>query len=121
MPELFIELLSEEIPARMQRSAAADFERLLIGALAPIHPRNPRTWCGPRRIALQVEVAAAAAATRITERGPRIRAPEQALAGFVRKHGVDRDQLRRDGDYWVVDHAADAEPAASLIASAVPA
>lgn len=120
MPELFIELLSEEIPARMQRGAAADLERLLSSALAAIAPQEVRTWFGPRRLALRAKVAAHVAALSSSERGPRTGAPEQALTGFLRKHGATRDQLRQEGDYWVLDKQAEAVSASALVASIVP-
>jgi len=52
MPELLLELFSEEIPARMQARAAEDLARLLTEALAPIAPHAVQTFYGPRRIAL---------------------------------------------------------------------
>jgi glycyl-tRNA synthetase beta chain len=120
MPELFLELFSEEIPARMQARAADDLSRLCGDALAPLGPKELRTWYGPRRIALSAKIAGSVAPSSSTERGPRANAPEQALAGFLRKHGASREQVRQDGDYWVLDKTSDAIPAASLIAAAVP-
>jgi glycyl-tRNA synthetase beta chain len=119
--ELFIELFSEEIPARMQRGAAADLERAIATALAALTPTNITTWYGPRRIALRADLAPEVAATQSTERGPRATAPEQALTGFLRKHNAERSQLRQDGDYWVLDKRANAILAADLIAGAMPA
>ncbi len=55
-----------------------------------------------------------------SERGPRANAPEQALAGFLRKHGASREDLRQEGDYWVLERRANAMPAADLIAAAMP-
>ena len=52
MPELLLELFSEEIPARMQAQAADDLARLVTQALAPLTPTGVRTFYGPRRIAL---------------------------------------------------------------------
>ena len=75
MPELFLELFSEEIPARMQRGAAAELERLVGSGLGAIAPANVATWFGPRRIALRADVAAEVAAAASTERGPRVSAP----------------------------------------------
>ena len=120
MPELFLELFSEEIPARMQARAADDLARLATEALAPLSPASIRTFFGPRRIALAAEVAAQVTAGGSTERGPRANAPEQALAGFLRKHNASREQLRQEGDYWVLDKTAAAIPAAALIAGAIP-
>ncbi len=120
MPELLLELFGEEIPARMQARAADDLARLAGAALAPLLPQAPMTFHGPRRIALSCTVAAGVAETRSSERGPRIAAPEQALAGFLRKHGAARDALRQEGDFWVLDRISPGIAAAALIARELP-
>ncbi len=120
MPELFIELFSEEIPARMQRGAALELKRAATTALASIAPAEMTTWFGPRRIALRASVVAEVAAAASVERGPRASAPEQALAGFLRKHDASRAQLRQDGDYWVLEKRTTAIAAADLIAGVMP-
>ena len=120
MPELFVELFSEEIPARMQAGAVAALERAVGTALAPLFPNLIETFHGPRRIALRAEVAAAVVATATSERGPRLAAPEAAVAGFLRKHGADRSQLRAEADYWVLEKRAEAVSAAAAIAGALP-
>src|SRR5262245_12165460 len=120
MPELFLELFSEEIPARMQARAAEDLSRLCGEALAPLAPAEIRTFYGPRRIAYAARIASQVAATSTQERGPRASAPEQALAGFLRKHNAVREQLRQEGDYWVLDKASPAVPAATMIATILP-
>ena len=97
MPELFLELFSEEIPARMQARAADDLARLVTESLASLTPQNPRTFYGPRRIALATQLTQEVAATSTIERGPRATAPDQALAGFLRKHNAAREQLRVEG------------------------
>ncbi len=121
MPELFLELFSEEIPARMQARAADDLVRLAADALAALSPSGLRSFHGPRRIALAAQVAAKVAASSSTERGPRSSAPEQALAGFLRKHNATRDQVREENGYWVLDKTAAAVTAQDLIAGAIPA
>jgi glycyl-tRNA synthetase beta chain len=120
MPELLLELFSEEIPARMQARAADDLFRLVGEALAPLAPANMRTFFGPRRIALAAEVAAGVAAGQTSERGPRRSAPDQAVAGFLRKHGASHADLREDGDYWVLDRTAPGIDAAALVARELP-
>ena len=120
MPEFFLELFSEEIPARMQRGAAAELERAVTSALSALSPHLIETFSGPRRIALRAEVEPGVAAASSTERGPRANAPEQALTGFLRKHNADREQLRQEGDYWVLEKSAAAVSAATLIAGAIP-
>jgi len=121
MPAFFLELFSEEIPARMQRDASIALERLVHEHLGPLMPTSVKTFYGPRRIALAAEVSDGVAAASTTERGPRASAPEQAITGFLRKHNAAREQLRQEGDYWVLEKSAAAVPAAALIAEAVPA
>ena len=121
MPAFFLELFSEEIPARMQARAAEDLARLLTEALAALSPANVHIFFGPRRIALAADVSSGVAAVSTTERGPRANAPEQALAGFLRKHGASKEQLRQEGDFWVLEKAAAAVSADSTIAQVVPA
>ncbi len=120
MPDLLLELFSEEIPARMQARAADDLARLLTEALAPLAPTDVQTFHGPRRIALAAAVRDGVPARSSSERGPRVSAPDQALAGFLRKHGAARDQLARDGEHWVLTFQTPATPAADLIAAALP-
>jgi glycyl-tRNA synthetase beta chain len=120
MPEFFIELYSEEIPARLQARAAEDLGRLTADALAAIAPSGIRTFFGPRRLALAAEVRAEVPAARTVERGPRITAPEQALAGFLRKHGATRDALRQEGEFYVLEKASPATRAAALIEASLP-
>jgi glycyl-tRNA synthetase beta chain len=117
----FLELFSEEIPARMQARAAEDLAKLISEALSGLAPVNIRTWYGPRRLALAADVNGQVAALDSPERGPRVSAPEQAVLGFLRKHGASRDQIRQEGDYWVLARQSAAVPAPDLIASAVPA
>ncbi|AHJ63994.1 Glycyl-tRNA synthetase beta chain [Granulibacter bethesdensis] len=121
MPELLLELFSEEIPARMQVKAGEDLVRLAGEALADLSPRDLRWHVGPRRLALTATVEAGVPARSGNERGPRIGAPEQALAGFLRKHGADRSALREEGDYWVLDTSSPGREAAALIAEVIPA
>ena len=120
MPELLLELFSEEIPARMQARGAEDLARLVAAALAPLEPAAVQTFCGPRRIALAARVKVGVAATSSVERGPRVSAPEQALAGFLRKHGAAREQLRQEGEFWVLDKTSAGIDAAALIAREIP-
>ncbi len=121
MPEFFLELFSEEIPARMQARAAEDLARLVAEGLGALSPQGMSTFHGPRRIALAARLAPEVVAIRTVERGPRATAPEQALTGFLRKHNADAAQLRVEGEYWVLDKAAPSVPAAALIAAVMPA
>ena len=120
MPEFFLELFSEEIPARMQARAADDFSRLVGEALAPLAPAEIRSFSGPRRLALAASVARGVPESRGSERGPRRTAPEQALAGFLRKHGATREQIREEGDFFVLDRVVPGIAAAALIGREIP-
>jgi glycyl-tRNA synthetase beta chain len=120
MPAFFLEILSEEIPARMQARAAEDLSRLLGEALAALKPRAVKIFYGPRRIAYAAEIDSELAATSLIERGPRIGAPEQALTGFLRKHHAERKDLREENGFYVLEKATPAASAASLIESSLP-
>jgi len=101
MPQLLLELFSEEIPARMQGGAAHDLERMAADRLkaAGLTYDALTTYAGPRRLTLVVEGLPASTPDRSEElKGPKASAPPQALEGFLRKTGLTRDQLvERDG------------------------
>ncbi len=120
MAEFFCELFSEEIPARLQARGAEDFARFLSEALSALSPSAVRSFSGPRRIAVAATVVESVPAARSTERGPRVAAPEAALLGFLRKYGASRDEVRQEGDFWVLERATPAVAAAALIASVMP-
>ena len=92
MPDLLIELLSEEIPARMQPRARADLKRLVTGGLveAGLTYAGAEAFSTPRRLALTVQGLTARSAGKVVERkGPAIDAPKQALEGFLRSLGIN--------------------------------
>lgn len=120
MPELLLELFSEEIPARMQARAAEDLRRLLHAELAALMPEAPRVWYGPRRLTLAGPMERRAETPGREERGPRVGAPDQALLGFLRKHGASRDALVQEGQFWVLAKPGQVIEAAALLARAVP-
>lgn len=106
MPQLLIELFSEEIPARMQAGAARDLERMAAERLkaAGLSYEALTTYAGPRRLTLVVDGLPSATPDRSEEvKGPRTSAPDQALEGFLRKTGLTKDQLtERDGVWFGV-------------------
>jgi glycyl-tRNA synthetase beta chain len=120
MSEFFIELFSEEIPARMQRDAAAQLEKLCASVLAPLHIHLAQSFFGPRRFALHARLSEQTDASVIEERGPRLSAPEQALAGFLRKHDATQDQLVQEGEFWVLRKNKPARSARELILEVLP-
>ncbi|MEL6915720.1 MAG: glycine--tRNA ligase subunit beta [Pseudomonadota bacterium] len=96
MPDLLIELFSEEIPAGMQPRAAADLERLVCEGLAGagLTFEAATHFATPRRLALSVTGLLAESPTTTEERkGPKVGAPEKAVEGFLRGAGVTRDAL----------------------------
>ncbi|MBE7211521.1 MAG: glycine--tRNA ligase subunit beta, partial [Gluconacetobacter diazotrophicus] len=120
MPELFVELFSEEIPARMQEAAASALVRSMAEALAALKPRDARSWWGPRRIAAAFAVEPEVPGAEVAERGPREGAPEQALAGFLRKHGAAREELASENGFHVLRRHTAAVGAAEAVARAMP-
>ncbi|MSP04359.1 MAG: glycine--tRNA ligase subunit beta [Acetobacteraceae bacterium] len=120
MAEFFLELFSEEIPARMQARAAEDLSRFLTESLAPLTPVQIQIFYGPRRLAFAADMSDGTPASRISERGPRANAPDQALAGFLRKHNATRDDARQEGDYWLLEKSLPAVSATTLIADVMP-
>jgi glycyl-tRNA synthetase beta chain len=106
MPQLLLELFSEEIPARMQQGAARDLERMVAERLkaAGLTYEALTTYGGPRRLTLVIDGLPSATPDREEElKGPKASAPEQALEGFLRKTGLTREQLvERDGILFAV-------------------
>lgn len=108
MAELLLEILSEEIPARMQARAAEDLKRLVCDGLkgAGIGFETARAYVTPRRLALVVEgIPAVRDDVSEEKRGPRVGAPDQAVQGFLKGAGLaSLDQAeKRDtgkGEFW---------------------
>ncbi len=91
MPDLLLELLSEEIPARMQAQAAADLQRLVTNALVDrgLTYEGAQCFATPRRLALHVVgLPARQPDTREERKGPRVGAPEAAVQGFLKSAGL---------------------------------
>jgi len=122
MTDFLLELLSEEVPARMQARARNDLARMFAEQMseAGVAAGALETFSTPRRLVLIArEVADATEASREEIKGPRTSAPPQALEGFLRKTGLTKDQLEdRDGVYFaVIDRPG--RNAAEVIAVAV--
>ncbi|MEM1074561.1 MAG: glycine--tRNA ligase subunit beta [Pseudomonadota bacterium] len=96
MPDLLIELLSEEIPARMQTRAAEDLKKLMTDGMVErgLTYASAAGFATPRRLTLVVDGVLAESPTTVDERrGPRADAPEKAIEGFLRGAGLTRDDL----------------------------
>ncbi|MER8835746.1 glycine--tRNA ligase subunit beta [Mesorhizobium sp. M0909] len=129
MPDLLLELRSEEIPARMQRKAAGDLKKLLTDGLveAGLTYEAAREYWTPRRLALDIRGLTARSKDISEEiKGPSTKAPEQAVQGFLRKAGlasiadahVHSDPKK--GDFYVAHIARPGRPAEQIIAELVP-
>ncbi|WP_299649369.1 glycine--tRNA ligase subunit beta [uncultured Jannaschia sp.] len=123
MPDLLIELLSEEIPARMQARAADDLKRLVTNGLveAGLTYAGAVAHATPRRLVLALEGLTEASPTTTEERrGPRTDAPEKAIEGFLRSTGLARDDLAvkddRKGQVYVAKITRPGRPAAEIVA-----
>ncbi|MFC3162390.1 glycine--tRNA ligase subunit beta [Ciceribacter thiooxidans] len=129
MPDLLLELRSEEIPARMQRKAAGDLKKLVTDALveAGLTYEGAREYWTPRRLALDIRgLTARSADVREEKKGPRVDAPEKAIEGFLRGAGlsdVSQAQVVSDpkkGDFYVAFIEKPGRPAEEIIAAVMP-
>lgn len=130
MAELLLELFSEEIPARMQARAAEDLKRLVTEGLKAqgLEAGEARAYATPRRLALVVEGVPARSPDLSEERkGPRVNAPAQAIAGFVKSAGLtsieDAEVVKDDkkGDFYVARIDRPGRVAREIVAEVVPA
>jgi glycyl-tRNA synthetase beta chain len=130
MPDLLLELRSEEIPARMQRKAAGDLKKMLTDGLveAGLTYDAAREYWTPRRLALDIRgVTARSKDVREEIKGPSTKAPEQAVQGFLRKAGlssVSEAHVHSDpkkGDFYVAHLVKPGRATEEIVAELVPA
>jgi glycyl-tRNA synthetase beta chain len=123
MPELLLELFSEEIPARMQRAAAEDLKTSLAKRLADagIAATSAACYVTPRRLAVHLDGVPAQQPDRSEERkGPRVGSPDQAINGFLKAAGLaslDQAEQRDTGKgvFWFAVSAVKGRPSAELL------
>jgi len=129
MPDLLLELRSEEIPARMQRKAAGDLKKLLTDALveAGLTYEGAREYWTPRRLTLDIRgLTAHSADLREEKKGPSVTAPQQAIDGFLRGAGltsIDQAETRTDpkkGDFYVAVITRPGRSAEAIVADVMP-
>jgi len=128
MPDLLLELFSEEIPARMQGKAADDLKKLVTDRLvdAGLVYDGARAFVTPRRLALTVQgIPAKQPDVKEEKKGPRVGAPEQAIAGFLKAAGlasIDQAKVQPDkkGDIYVAVIEKPGRAALDVIAEIVP-
>lgn len=123
MPDLLIELFSEEIPARMQTRAADDLKKRVTDGLveAGLTYAHASAFSTPRRLTLTLEGMLAESPTVREERkGPKVGAPEKAIEGFLRGAGLTMDQLEEretpKGNVYFATIEKPGRPAAEIVA-----
>ncbi|MCF1434779.1 glycine--tRNA ligase subunit beta [Agrobacterium vitis] len=129
MPDLLLELRSEEIPARMQRKAAGDLKKLVTDALvdAGLTYEGAREYWTPRRLVLDIRgLTARSADVKEEKKGPSVSAPEKAIEGFLRGAGlasIDQAVVKTDpkkGDFYVAMIDKPGRSAEEIITEVMP-
>ena len=130
MPDLLLELFSEEIPARMQTQAAADLRRLVTDALVArgLLYEGAASFATPRRLALHIAgLPARQPDSREEKKGPRVGAPEAAIQGFLKSAGLaslDQATIQKDakkGEFYVAVIERPGAATIDLLAEIIPA
>ena len=129
MPDLLLELFSEEIPARMQRRAAEDLKSLVTNALVErgCLYEGAQAFATPRRLALHIiGLPAHQPDVREEKKGPRVGAPQQAIDGFLKGAGLtdlSEATIQNDpkkGDFYIAIVESKGRPTADVIADLLP-
>ena len=129
MPELLLELFSEEIPARFQKKAADDLKKLVTDALVDngLVYESAASFATPRRLALTVTgLPAASPDTREEKKGPRVGSPDKAIEGFLRGAGlssIDEAKIESDpkkGEFYVAVIEKKGRAATEILQTVLP-
>src|SRR6187401_1311589 len=124
MPDLLLELFSEEIPARMQARAADDLKKMVTDKLvdAGLVYEGARAFATPRRLALTVQgVPARQPDLKVERKDPRVGAPDGAIAGFLKAAGltsIGEASIQKDpkkGDFYIALTEKPGRPAIDVI------
>ncbi|HEY1475195.1 MAG TPA: glycine--tRNA ligase subunit beta [Pseudolabrys sp.] len=128
MPDLLLEFLSEEIPARMQARAADDLKKMVTDRLvaAGLVYEGAKAFATPRRLALSVHgVPVRQPDIKEEKKGPRVGAPQNAIAGFLKAAGlqsIDQAKVQPDkkGDFYVAVIEKAGRSALDVLAEMIP-
>jgi len=129
MPDLLLELFSEEIPARMQAKAADDLRKMVTDKLVAegLVYDGAKSFATPRRLALTIHGLPARQPDLKDERkGPKVGAPDAAVQGFLKATGLkslDEAKIQKDpkkGDFYVALIEKPGRPAIDVIAEIIP-
>ncbi len=127
MPDLLLELFSEEIPGVMQAQASADLKRMVTERVvdAGLTYASAGAFATPRRLTLTIEGLLSESPTlRQERRGPRVDAPQKALEGFLRSQGLTQSDVtqrtEKKGTFWVATVTTPGRPAEQILAQVIP-
>ncbi len=129
MPDLLLELFSEEIPARMQAKAADDLRRMVTDKLVAqgLVYEGAKAFATPRRLALTVHgIPARQPDLKEERRGPRVGGPDAAVQGFLKATGLaslDEAKIQRDpkkGDFYIALIEKPGRPTLDVLADMLP-
>ena len=127
MPDLLLEVLSEEIPARMQAGGAQELERRVLSRLedSRLAHEGAETFATPRRLALLVKGLPAVQPDITVERkGPRVNAPQKAIDGFLKSTGLTLEDCEQretpKGPVWFAVTSQKGRPTTALLADLLP-
>ena len=129
MPDLLLELFSEEIPARMQRKAAEDLKTLVTNALVDrgCVYEGAKAFATPRRLTLHIAgLPARAPDQREEKKGPRVGAPDAAIQGFLKSAGLaslDQAKIESDpkkGEFYVAIVEKKGQPTDAILKEILP-
>src|SRR5213075_2204003 len=128
MPDLLLELFSEEIPARMQAKAADDLRRMVTDKLVAegLVYEGAKAFATPRRLALTVHgIPARQPDLKEERRGPRVGGPDAAIQGFLKATGlssVSEAKIQHDkkGDFYIAPIEKPGRPALDVLADMLP-
>lgn len=128
MPDLLLELFSEEIPARMQARASDDLKKMVTDRLvaAGLVYEGAKAFATPRRLALTVQgIPVRQPDLKEERKGPKVGAPEQAIAGFMKAAGLTsieqaKVQADKKGDFYVAITEKKGRDAVDVIAEMIP-
>ncbi|MGE0285531.1 MAG: glycine--tRNA ligase subunit beta [Bradyrhizobium sp.] len=128
MPDLLLELFSEEIPARMQAKAADDLRRMVTDKLVAegLVYEGAKAFATPRRLALTVHgIPARQPDLKEERRGPRVGGPEPAIQGFLKATGLSsiseaKIQSDKKGDFYIALMEKPGRPAIDVLAEILP-
>ena len=128
MPDLLIELFSEEIPARMQVRAGADLSKALVAGMekSGLTVTTPQVLTGPRRLTFVADVPLRSPDVSEERKGPRVGSPERALEGFLRAAGlsdISEAEIQTDpkkGEFYVAKIESAGRATAEILSELIP-